>query len=82
MRTVQIPYDEKFLLLSGQNPADFEQEARFLLVLKLFELHRLSSGKAAEWLEINKLDFLYKAGQLGAPVTEIDTDECDAEFKE
>lgn len=44
MRTVQIQYDENFLLLTGQNPADFEREARFLPVLKLFELHRLSQN--------------------------------------
>lgn len=81
MRTVQISYDESFLLLSGQNPADFEKEARFLLVLKLFELHRLSAGKASEWLGLNKLDFLYKAKDAGVPVTEMDEDELDAEFK-
>ena len=48
MKTLNIPYSEDLLLITGQEPEIFEREARFLLALKFFELRRISAGKAAE----------------------------------
>ena len=38
MKNLTIPYDESLLLSTGQEPEEFEAEARFLLALNLFEL--------------------------------------------
>lgn len=81
MKTLTIPYDEGLLLLTGQQPEEFEQEARFLLALKLFELRRVSSGKAAGLSGLNKPDFLFRASQLGIAVVDLDTDQLEAEFR-
>ena len=48
------------------------KEAKFLLAVKLFELGRLSSSRAAELCEMNRVDFLLRAGQSGTPVTDLD----------
>jgi predicted HTH domain antitoxin len=48
MRVLEIPYSEDLLIASGQEPQELEQELRFLLASKLFELRRLSLGKASE----------------------------------
>jgi len=81
MKTLTIAYDEGLLLLTGQQPQEFEQEARFLLALKLFELRRISAGKAAELSGLNKPQFLLKASQLGVPVVDLDEDQLEAEFR-
>jgi hypothetical protein len=44
--TIEIPDD--ILIPTGQSREGFIQEAKFLLAAKLFELGRLSSGRAAE----------------------------------
>lgn len=80
MKTLTIPYDEGLLLVTGQQPDEFEQEARFLLALKLFELHRISAGKAAELSGLSKPDFLLKTSRLGIAVVDLDADQLDVEF--
>jgi predicted HTH domain antitoxin len=82
MQQLTIPYDEGLLLLTGKKPAEFEREARFLLALKLFELRRISAGKAAEMSGLNKPEFLLKASQMGVPVVDLDQDQLDAEFRD
>ena len=69
------------LLLMGSEPEEFEHEARFLLALKLFELRRISAGKAAEMSEMEKPEFLLKASQLNVAVVDLDQDQLEAEFK-
>ena len=80
MRTLTIPYDEGLLLLTGRAPDEFEREARFLLALKMFELRRVSAGKAAELGGVPKAEFLFRASQMGVPVVDLDEDQMDAEL--
>ncbi len=80
MPTLTITYDEGLLLLTGQQHQEFEQEARFLLALKLFELRRISVGKAAELSGLSKPNFMLKVSQMGIPVVDLDDDQLDAEF--
>lgn len=48
MQTLSIPYSDDLLVSTGQSKELLEQELRFLLFVKLFELRRLSLGKAAQ----------------------------------
>ena len=75
-----IQYDESIPFTLGESPRDFEQEAVFLLALKLFELGRLSAGKAAELCSLSKPVFLWKAGELGIPAARLDKDQIASEF--
>jgi predicted HTH domain antitoxin len=63
---------ESVLVGSGQTREAFVAEAKLLLALKLFELGRLSSSRAAELCGVNRVDFLLRAGQAGTPVTDLD----------
>jgi predicted HTH domain antitoxin len=80
MKNLTIPYDESLLLSMGQEPEEFEAEARFLLALKLFELRRVSSGKAAELSGLSKPEFLLKASALKVPVVDLDEEQLNIEF--
>lgn len=78
MLTIELP--ENVLLACGQSREEFVREARFLLALKLFELGRISSGKAAELAGMGKPDFIMAAGRLGVPAADLDSDEAAREF--
>ena len=56
------------------------REAKFLLALKLFELGRLSSGKAAKMCDMNRVDFILLAGRSGVAVADLDDAEREREF--
>jgi hypothetical protein len=72
MGTIDIEVPKSVIAGSGQTRAAFIAEARFLLALKLFELSRLSSSRAADVAGMNRLDFLLRAGQSGTSVTDLD----------
>jgi hypothetical protein len=58
VRTLEIPYDDSVLLATSLPQADFEREAKLLLAAKLFDLGRLSSGKAAQLCGMGRVEFL------------------------
>lgn len=82
MAPVRIELPAEVLLAVGQSREQFIKEAKFLLALKLFELGRISSGKAAQLCDTNRADFLLAAGRLGVPVTDLDDDELAREFRD
>jgi len=73
--TIEIPED--ILIPTGQTREGFVQEAKFLLAAKLFELGRLSSGRAAELCGMDRVTFLLSLHRVG--VAAIDLDEREIE---
>ncbi len=80
MRTLAIQYEDSLPFALGESPAAFEQEAVFLLALKLFQLGRISVGKAAEFCGLSKPEFLWRSAKVGVPAVRMDSDQIDAEF--
>ena len=60
---IQIPYSEDLLLSLKESKEQFERDARFLLAIKLYELEKISSGKAAKLAGLGRVQFLLKLGQ-------------------
>lgn len=53
---IEIP--EKILLATKTDINDFAQEMRVLAAVKLYELGKLSSGRAAELADMPRVEFL------------------------
>lgn len=81
MNILSIPYADDLLLTSGKAPKELEAELSFLLAVKLFELHRLSVGKAAEFCGMGKLKFMFELGRLKIPVINLNDDQIADELK-
>ncbi len=75
MRALTIPYSDDLLVASGKSPDELEQELQFLLAVKLFELHRISLGKAAEMCRMGKLQFMQALGRMKVPVIHLEEDQ-------
>ncbi|HEY3357776.1 MAG TPA: UPF0175 family protein [Polyangia bacterium] len=80
MSTLSIEIPDSVLLASGQSREEFLGEAKFLLAAKLFELGRLSSGKAAELCSMPRAEFILKVGRMGIAVADLDDEELQREF--
>lgn len=81
MNTLSIPYADDLLVTSGKAPEELEAELSFLLAVKLFELHRLSLGKAAEFCGMEKLKFMFELGRLKIPVVNLSDDQIADELR-
>jgi predicted HTH domain antitoxin len=60
---------------------EFAVELRFLAAAKLFELGRLTAGKAARLAEMDRLTFLYELGRIGIPAINLRDEEVEAEIQ-
>ena len=64
-RTLTIDYSDEVLLALGCSPEQFNEEAKFLVAVKLYELGQLSSGAADKLTGILKPLFLMKLADYG-----------------
>jgi predicted HTH domain antitoxin len=58
MQTIQIELPDEILLSLKQTPREISQEIRMAAAAKLYELGKLSSGRAAELAGISRVSFL------------------------
>jgi len=72
---LQLPYTEDLLLSLKESKDQFERDARFLLAMKLYELEKISSGKAAKLAGLGRVHFLLKMGQYKVSPFQVSMDE-------
>ena len=77
-----IEYPDELLVAGGRSAAFVEQELKLLLAVKLFELRRLSLGKAAELCGMGKLHFMDELGRMKVPVINLDDDQIADELRD
>jgi predicted HTH domain antitoxin len=82
MTTLHVDLPESLMLATGQSPEALVREASFLLALKLFEMDRVSSERAAEVCGLSRVEFLLAASRAGVPVADLDETEMEREFEE
>lgn len=62
-RQIVIDVPEKVLLAEKTDERSFARELRMLAAVKLYELGRLSSGRAAELAGVPRVEFLLTLGR-------------------
>jgi len=74
-----LTYPEGIPQLLKMSDTEFTKEIRFLAAAKLYELGRLSSGKAAELAGMGRVEFLASLSRIGIPAINLREEEIEAE---
>jgi predicted HTH domain antitoxin len=75
MYQLTINYPETFPDTIGSSQEQFEQEAKWAMAVKLFEMKRLSSGMAAALVGVDRVTFLLKLADYAVPMIDLTTTE-------
>lgn len=79
MSTIQVDLDQEIaVLLQGLNQP-IPQVARELIVLELYRRGTISSGKAAQLVEMERFEFIRHASRLGIAFFDMTDEEWKAE---
>ena len=78
MKYITVAIPEKVLLVEKMDETAFAEQMRMLTAIKLFELGRLSSGRAAELAGVPRIEFLLSLGKhkvfpLEAELSELES---------
>ena len=79
MKTVTIPYPEGLPQTLKLSDSEFAKEVRFLAAAKLYEIGKISSGKAAKIAGLDRVSFLEKLGRYKMPAINIQAEEIEKE---
>ncbi len=82
MKTLEISCPEDILAESGETPEELEQELRFLVAEKLYEMGRVTSGHAAEMAGMDRVPFLNELGRHRISVVNYSPEELTREIEE
>ena len=61
--------------------SELDQQILLMAALKMFELGKISSGKAGELAGMSRVEFLEKCGQYKVSIFNYDDDEIEAELQ-
>ncbi|MDA8052847.1 MAG: UPF0175 family protein [Deltaproteobacteria bacterium] len=77
--TLELPEDITALLNEdAQNLAD---DIKLMAIIKMYEIGKISLGKAAEFLKLNEIDFMKILGEYQIPAIDYSPRELDEELK-
>jgi predicted HTH domain antitoxin len=81
MNRLNIPYPPEVLAALQQKPEEFEEEARILLALKLYETGKLTTGLAAKVAGVPRAQFLFLLSQHGLSPFGEEPDELERDLE-
>jgi len=78
---LKIPHSDDLLLSLKESPEEFEAEARLLLAVKLYELGRLSTGRAASLAGMERVEFLFALRRFGVSPIGVAPEELERDLE-
>ena len=81
MKSLAVSYPDDLASALQLTPDELAAQVRLMAALKMFELGKLSSGKAAELAGMSRVTFLEMCGRYRVPVFNYDTNAVETELR-
>ncbi|MFZ4675047.1 MAG: UPF0175 family protein [Nodosilinea sp.] len=81
MATIEIQVPEEVLISLKETPASISQELTRLAVVKLFEMGKLSSGRAAQLAGMSRVAFLMILGRYHVSPFQLTAEELEQDIQ-
>ena len=79
MTTISLALEDEIAALLHERHQAVEQSARELIILELYRRGAISSGKAAQLLDMTRWELVRYASRLGIPFFDMTDDEWKSE---
>jgi predicted HTH domain antitoxin len=77
--TLEIP--EEVLISLKESPQEFSKSILMLSAVKLYEMGKLSSGRAAQLAGLSRVEFLQSLSRYNIPVFDLSTEELERDLQ-
>ena len=75
MKAIQIELPDEIFLSLKETPEELAREIRMAAAAKLYELRKLSSGRAAELAGVSRISFLQALARYGVSIFDLTEEE-------
>ncbi len=81
MSTVNLELDEELVRILSELQQPIDKAAIELIVLELYRMGKISSGRGATILGMSRIDFIQHASDLGIPYLRVMPEDLDNEIQ-
>lgn len=79
--TLTVTYPDELLLSLKKSRQEFENEARLLMAVKLYELGQVSTGIAAQLAGMSRVAFIFALARFGLSPVGLEPGELAEDFR-
>ncbi|OIP66151.1 MAG: hypothetical protein COT35_06660 [Nitrospirae bacterium CG08_land_8_20_14_0_20_52_24] len=81
MERIILEIPEEILISLKETPSELSRDIRMLAAAKLYELGKLSSGRAAQLAGMSRVSFLRALSQYGVSILALTPDELRQDYE-
>lgn len=81
MEKIVLEIPDEVLISLKETSEEFSREIRLLAAVKLYQMARLSSGRAAQLAGIPRVSFLQLLSKYGVPIFDLSPDELQKDIE-
>ena len=81
MKTLTVTFPNDFELAVSTTSEELEAQVRLMAALKMFELGKLSSGKAAELAGMSRVEFFEMCGRYRVSIFNYSPEDLESELQ-